>query len=97
MAAPTYAQFIVSFPEFDQVTQAYVQAKIDEADTLLDADAFGADLHYIAVGYKAAHLLAMSPYGTQLQLVNDNGSTVYERVFVEQCLPRVAHRGFLCD
>jgi len=96
MAAPLYAEFIVDFPEFDQIAQAYIEVKLAEAEAMLDAEAFGAALYNIGVGYKAAHLLALSPYGQQLQLVNDQtGESVYSTAFTTQILPLCARRGLL--
>jgi hypothetical protein len=98
MAAPLYAEFILDFPEFDQITQAYIEVKLAEAEAMLDELAFGAvgnALYNVAVGYKAAHLLGLSPYGKQLQLVNEDGTTVYSMAFEQNILPLVARRGML--
>ena len=93
MPAPTATAFKVSFPEFDQVSDTLVDAKIAEAVVLLSEDAFSEALHTLAVSYRAAHLLAISPYGTQLQLSSDDGVTTYSKFFKEYILPRVARRG----
>lgn len=98
MAAPLYAEFIVDFPEFSEVTKAYLEVKLAEAAVLLDELAFGEadnDLYNVAVGYMAAHLLAVSPFGKQLQLASDDGSSVYSKVFDRNILPLVARRGML--
>lgn len=99
MAAPLYAEFIADFPEFDQITQDYIEVKLAEAEAMLDALAFGEDadndLYNIAVGYKAAHLLALSPYGQQLQLTSDDGQSVYSKAFEQNLLPLVARRGMI--
>lgn len=98
MAAPLYAEFIVDFPEFASITQAYIEVKLAEAEAMLDELAFGETgnaLYNVAVGYKAAHLLAVSPYGQQLQLTSDDGSSVYSRVFETELLPLVARRGMI--
>lgn len=99
MAAPLYAEFIVDFPEFDQVSQVYIEVKLAEAEAMLDALAFGKspdnDLYNIAVGYQAAHLLALSPFGKQLQLTSDDGKSVYSVALETQFLPLVARRGML--
>ena len=91
-----YASFIQAFPEFDQVDQTYIETKIAEASALLDEDAYGSDpIHNVAVLYMTAHLLAISPYGQQLQLVQDDGQTVYGRFFNERLRFLVAKRGML--
>lgn len=98
MAAPLYAEFILDFPEFDQITEAYIDVKLAEAEAMLDELAFGTtgnDLYNIAVGYQAAHLLALSPYGKQLQLTSDDGKSVYSKALETQFLPLVARRGLL--
>ena len=99
MAAPLYAEFVLDFPEFAQITQAYIEVKLAEAEAMLDWEAFGDvdsnALYNIAVGYQAAHLLALSPYGQQLQLTSDDGSSVYSVALETQFLPLVARRGLL--
>ena len=95
MAAPLYAEFIIDFPEFLEIDQAYIEVKLAEAAVLLEEEAFGEDLYNIAVGYKAAHLLTVSPYGLQNQLTSDDGDTTYNKVYKTEILPRIAHRGLL--
>lgn len=98
MAAPLYAEFILDFPEFAQIGQAYIEVKLAEAEAMLAEEAFGADgnaLYNVAVGYKAAHLLALSPFGQQLQLTSDDGKSVYSVAFEQNILPLVARRGLL--
>lgn len=93
-----YNTFIQAFPEFNStgIAQTYVETKIAEAGALLELDAYGSDpIHNIAVLYLTAHLLAISPYGQQLQLVNDDGSTVYGQFFNERLRFLVAKRGML--
>lgn len=63
--AVVYADFIVEFPTFDQVTQAIIDAKIADAEARLDEGAFG-DLYDSAVKYLTAHLLTIPPYGNEL-------------------------------
>ena len=99
MAAPLYAEFILDFPEFSEITEAYIDVKLAEAEAMLDELAFGEAagnaLYNVAVGYKTAHLLALSPYGQQLQLTSDDGSSVYSVSFDQNILPLVARRGLL--
>ena len=99
MAAPLYAEFILDFPEFASIGQAYIEVKLADAEAMLDELAFGGAtgnaLYNVAVGYKAAHLLALSPYGQQLQLASADGSSVYSVAFEQNILPLVARRGML--
>jgi len=99
MAAPLYAEFILDFPEFSEMTEAYIDVKLAEAEAMLDELAFGESagnaLYNVAVGYKAAHLLALSPYGKQLQLTSGDGESVYSVAFEQNILPLVARRGML--
>ena len=93
-----YASFIAAFPEFDStgIQQTYVETKIAEATSLLEADQHGADpIYNLAILYMTAHLLAISPYGQQLQLVNEDGSTVYGKFFNERLRVLVTQRGML--
>lgn len=92
--AVSYAQFIVEFPEFDQITQAYVQSKLDASAAQNELGAFGSEeRHDQAVYHFAADMLARSPYGTQMQLVNDDGLTVYGEYYKNVLLPRIHRRG----
>ena len=99
MAAPLYAEFIIDFPEFASIGQAFIEVKLADAEAMLDELAFGEDtgnaLYNVAIGYKAAHLLALSPYGQQLQLTSDDGQSVYSVLFDQNILPLVARRGLL--
>lgn len=90
-----YASFIAAFPEFDQIDQTYIETKIGEASAMLDVLAFGDVLHNIAVLYRTAHLLAISPYGKQMQLVSDDGKTTYGQAYNELLEPLVGRRGML--
>lgn len=99
MAAPLYAEFILDFPEFANIGQALIEVKLADAEAMLDELAFGEAagnaLYNVAVGYKAAHLLALSPYGQQLQLTSDDGQSVYSKAYEQNILPLVARRGLL--
>ena len=92
--AVTPAEFKVRFSEFSEVADADISPKLADASAFLDEGAWGTtDLYERAVYYYAAHLLAISPYGQQLQLVNDNGSTVYGEQFFVRMLPLIRRRG----
>lgn len=93
-----FSTFIQAFPEFDSpgVDQTYVETKIAEASAILDLEAYGSDpIHNLAVLYMTAHLLAISPYGLQMQLRSDDGSTTYGKFFNERLRFLVAKRGLL--
>jgi hypothetical protein len=94
LVAVTYDSFILSFPEFSEVDQTYIEAKIGEASALNDSSAWGSDLiGNIAVLYYAAHLLCISPYGKQMQLLNDDGHSTYGDHFERRILPLIRRRG----
>lgn len=59
--------FRTRFPEFRTAGDDLVQAILDEAALRVDPDAYGAKID-IAHGYRAAHLLASSPFGRSLRL-----------------------------
>lgn len=92
--AVTAAEFKVRFKEFAQVADEDIDPKLADAQAFTDEAAFGtADLHDRAVYYYAAHLLAISPFGQQLQLVSDNGKTVYGEHYFNRILPLIGRRG----
>lgn len=78
--AATLAEFRIRFPEFGDGTRGasdtLVERMLVTADNLNDPDTWG-DSKYDAVYYKAAHLVALSPYGADMRLKSDNGQTVY--------------------
>lgn len=74
--AVTLASFRVAFPEFGEASDSLVQAKLDEATLALDARVFGVRFDE-AVRYRAAHTLALSPFGQNARLVAKDGSTTY--------------------
>jgi len=92
--AVTAAEFKIRFSEFSQVADTDIDPKLADAQAFLDEGAWGStDLYERAVFYYAAHLLAISPYGQQLQLVNDGGKTVYGELYRNQLLPLIRRRG----
>lgn len=78
--AVTLASFRVHFPEFDGADDSLVQAKLDEAALALDERVFGVRFDE-AVRYRAAHTLAISPFGQTARLVAKDGSTTYGSQF----------------
>lgn len=82
--AVTLASFRVAFPEFEGADDSLVQAKLDEAVLALDERVFGARFDE-AVRYRAAHTLAISPFGQNARLVAKDGSTTYGTQFDAVC------------
>src|SRR5437660_717192 len=68
------ATFRASFPEFVGTSDATVTAKLAEAAVCVDARLPLADNR---VGYLAAHLISISPFGQQARLSSDKGETTY--------------------
>ena len=92
--AVTAAEFKVRFSEFSEVADTDIDPKLADAQAFLDEAAWGtADLYERAIYYYTAHLLAISPYGQQLQLINDGGKTVYGEQFFTRLLPLIQRRG----
>jgi len=91
--AVTPVSFKTARPEFKQLTDAQVQAAIDEATLCVDATVWGnrADM---GVSYKAAHLLALSPHGKAARLITrgNEGDTLYNREFMR--LARIVGSGY---
>lgn len=70
MPFPAFADFIVSFPELESAGEDLYNAKAAEADALVAAAApWSSAQRAVAVQYKTAHLIALSPYGQQARLV----------------------------
>jgi len=92
--AVTAAEFKVRFSEFSEVASTDIDPKLADAQAFLDEAAWGTtDLYERATYYYTAHLLAISPYGQQLQLVNENGRTVYGDFYFNRLLPLIGRRG----
>lgn len=92
--AVTVSSFKAEFSEFDALTDAAVQAKIDEANLLHSESAWGA-LYDLAVKYTTADLLAMTPEGFQMALKNDEGHTIYYATFKKWVRARNSRRGMV--
>jgi len=90
----TYAEFILQFPEFTKLTQAQVEVYIAQAEDMLDEDAFG-DMYELAVAYKAADSLALSPFSQHMRMVNKDGMTTYGEFFRSSIRPRNGRRGMV--
>ncbi len=86
--AVTLATFVETFPEFkatadDVSLTPYVQSKLDAAARHVSAAVWGSQYEY-AVMLKAAHMLAMSPYGEKMRLNKNSKETVYGVLFAEE-------------
>lgn len=76
------ASFLARFPEFEPALLSMVDASLAEAIRNVDSGVFGGKTDD-AVGWKCAHLLAISPFGQQARLISKNGSTTYGKYFIE--------------
>lgn len=88
--AITSAGFIDAFPEFTEALDlqpAMVESAIKRAQAFVGVKAWG-DRYEAGVYQKAAHLLAMSPFGENLR-IDAKQATAYGVVFQEmvQALP----------
>lgn len=94
--AITRASFVQQFPEFEEINaEPMCQPMIDRCLTsalmFVDAAVWGARFE-AGVLYKAAHLLAMTPFGENARLQGDRTSSVYSVVF-EDMLKALPVRG----
>lgn len=83
---PTVAQFLVEFPEFAPAfarSAAFVQAKLDHAARFCDAGVWGTRYER-AVYLRAAHLIAMSPFGENARLAKGSRDTIYSVMFDDE-------------
>ncbi len=73
--AVTEDDFIARFPEFEEAGVT-ISVVLDEAVRRTDGDIFGNKTDD-AVMYRAAHLLAISPFGQNARMVAKDGTTIY--------------------
>ena len=95
MPAVSYSEFVAEFPEFgkDQaLLQGVIEAKLADAEALLSEDAYS-DLWTLAIKYKAAALLALSPFGMQMRIETKDGESTYSLIFEKEIRPKMARRG----
>lgn len=76
----TVATLLERFPEFTDVNEVLVSAKLAEAGRRVSASVTG-DLYQDLVAYLAAHLIATSPQGQQARLASEAGSSTYWVVY----------------
>ena len=72
--------FLARFPEFEPATEPMIRSAIAEAINNVDASVFKTKTDE-GVRWKAAHLLAISPWGQQARMVSKDGSTTYGMQF----------------
>lgn len=77
----TPTTFRARWPEFDGVADNVVSAALADAARGVDARLFGTRTD-LAVGLRAAHLLAISPYGQQARLESDKSDTTYRAEYL---------------
>lgn len=87
-----YQTFITRCPEFSGVETSLIQGNLDAAAQMIDQSVWGnlaGDGHM----YLTAHRLALSPFGSNARIVvNDDGSTTYQRHYQE--MVRIVGYGF---
>jgi hypothetical protein len=74
--AVSRASFLARFPEFEPAPPLMIDEAIAEAVTRVDSGVWGNKTD-AGVRWRAAHLLAISPFGQQARLVSKDGSTTY--------------------
>lgn len=72
----TLDEFRAWHPEFRSAADSLVQCHLDEATLEVAADVFGAFTDK-AIRLKAAHSIAMTPFGRSARLAADDGTTTY--------------------
>jgi len=72
----TVAEFKTQYPEFIEAGDVLIQAKLDDATAQVDADIWGAKSE-IGIGLTTAHLLSLSPYGSNARLEKEPFRTIY--------------------
>jgi len=91
--AVTYASFVIEFPELADAGQPLIEAKIAGAELRVGADVWPASVRDQGVLYRAAHMLALSPYGAQAKMVSKSGETTYGKQY--ESLVQEIGAGFL--
>lgn len=72
----TLEEFRTQFPEFQEAPDSLILGKMREAESRTDAFVWGAKREQ-GIAYLTAHLIALSPGGRAMQLVQKDGSTPY--------------------
>jgi hypothetical protein len=74
------ATFRVQYPEFKSALDPFVQAFLDAAAREINPTELG-EAYDNAHGLLTAHKLAISPFGKQARMVNEDGRTTYENEY----------------
>lgn len=75
--AVTAQTFKDAYPEFENLSDSWIAAKIADAEIACPSTVWG-DFADQGVSLHVAQRLALSPTGRDLKLANDDGSTVYD-------------------
>jgi hypothetical protein len=80
--APTQAEFLAAFPEFEGIEPSLLTAALASAVASCDSCVYGRQ-YGLAVGYLTAHRLALSPWGNASKLSTEKGkgTTTYQLHF----------------
>lgn len=78
----TPAEFLLRFPEFASAGTALVTANIAEAAARISGGEFPGATSDVAIGYLAAHLLWVSPFGSSMRL-DSAGEELTSRYWAE--------------
>lgn len=76
MAAPTVAEFLVDYPTFTNAPTALIQSRLDQAALRTNATVWE-DKYAMGVMLRAADLLAKTPEGRRMRLVQADGKSIY--------------------
>ncbi len=78
----TVDEFRAWHSEFRAASDDLIQLHLDEATLEVAADIFGTKTEK-AIRLRAAHSMAMTPFGRSARLVQDDGTTIYWTQFKE--------------
>lgn len=76
--AVTVSTFLESFPEFAGTDATLIGRKLIDAAAQVPGSVWGAKQDQ-GIELTAAHMLALSPFGEPGRLVDDDGTTIYEK------------------
>ena len=80
--AITAEDFLGERPEFKTCPVEIIEAELASAASQIVAmDLFEGDMVDVATSLRAAHLIAISPFGRSSRLVTENGMTTYQAQF----------------
>ena len=75
-ATPTVAEFKAEYPTFANAPDALVQSRLDQAAARTNATVWG-EQYAMGVMLRAADLLAKTPEGRRMRLVQNDGKSIY--------------------